>query len=145
MRPLFRPDPLLPAAAMKTYQILQPVATHYRDASCAEVDCVAQARGWRTTVDVATELGARQANYIRLHSGRHFTTTEAGTLVTFEFPAGQRCFTPHKVPLDRPNIFVVRRGDYRDSTVERRHTRAADWVDDFANHQQRLADRLAQG
>lgn len=142
-----RITPLLPAAAMKTYEVVAPLATHYRDGTCQEVDCGANAYGWVTLVDVATDLGRRQANYIRLHSGRTFTATEVGTLVTFSFSAGQKCFAEHKVPLEREQFFRVRGGDWRGDprrigTVLRRPD---DWVDDFANHQQTLADRLQEG
>ncbi|MGH3680777.1 MAG: hypothetical protein ACRDT2_11090, partial [Natronosporangium sp.] len=108
MRPVTRITPKLPPQAMKTYQVARPLPTHWRPASCAEVGCPAHAHGWQTTIDVATELGGRQANYIRLHSGRAFTAAEAGTLVTFTFPPGQTCFRRHQLPLEREPIFAVR-------------------------------------
>jgi hypothetical protein len=148
MRPIFRIDPRLPVGAMKTYAIVAPVTTHFRPASCAEVDCDAYRNGWTTVIDTATDLGGKQANYIRLHAGRHFRATEIGGMVTFTFPPGQSCFRTHQVRLDRPEHFLVRDGDWRGNprgTSPYQHTRAADWVDDFANHQQRLADRLNQG
>src|SRR6476620_8795741 len=95
----FRLPPAMGPEAYKTYEIRSPLATHYRDATCAEVDCEASAYGWRTTVDVGTELGRKQANYIRLLSARSFTVVENGTLVSFTFPAGQACFVEHKVPV----------------------------------------------
>jgi hypothetical protein len=144
-RRLFRITPALPVQAFTTYQVSTPPATHARPATCAEVECQAQANGWRTTVDVGTELGRRQANYIRLQSGRTFTATEAGTLVTFEFPAGQRCFTEHRVSLERPAFYLKRGGDWRGATSPARRMSAQDWVDDFAEHQQGLADHRTKG
>ena len=142
----FRITPAGPVRAYQTYQITAPLATHWRTATCTEVDCDAHLRGWSTTVDVATELGARQATYIRMHAGRAYTVTEAGTLVTFMFPGGQQCFRTHRVPLGRPEIYTVRGGDWRGSTgLVRRHADAQDWVDDFGEHQEQLADRLARG
>lgn len=141
--------PNLPVGAVKTYGIRAPLQTHWRPATCAEVECLAYQRGWRTTVDVRSELGARQAYYIRMHSGRSFEVSEVNELgmVTFTFPAGQKCFQEHRVPLERPQIFVVRGGDWRGNPRGefRRHVRAADWVDDFAEHQDKLADRFTQG
>lgn len=140
--------PGLPAHAVKTYTIAAPPSTHYREASCKEVECAAHAWGWVTNCDVDAPLGAAQANYIRLHSGRRFTFSQAGSLVTFEFPAGQRCFVTHRVPLERPALYVVREGDWRGNprgAPVRRHRNGDDWVDDFGEHQQRLADRFAQG
>lgn len=135
------------AGLYKTYAIAMPIKTHYRDATCAEVECEANLQGWVTTVDVATELGRKQANYIRMASGRAFTPSEAGTLVRFEFPAGQKCFAQHRIALDRPQVFSVRDGDWRGNPrgtapVQRR---PEDWVDDFANHQQKLADKMQEG
>lgn len=141
--------PQLPAQAFKTYQIVAPVSTHFRDATCAEVDCAAYLSGWRTVVDERVDLGQGQAHYIRTESGRRFVEhrDEAGMTV-FEFPAGQKCFRPHKARLDRPEIYVVTGGDWRGNPrglEPRRHANADDWIDDFATHQQTLADRLNQG
>jgi hypothetical protein len=155
-RQLFRIEPKLPAGAMKTYAILRPTSTHFRPATCAEVDCPQYLHGWRTVVDESTDLGARQAHYIRTQSGRSFheqrDRTGVGVLgaVTFTFGPGQMCFrtADHRVPVGRPELFVVREGDWRGNprrTEPRVHKRAADWVDDFANHQDRLATRLGQG
>lgn len=144
----FRIPPKLPAHAMQTHQILQPLSSHFRDATCKEVDCAAFNKGWKTTIDTATELGAQQANYIRLHSGRHFTYEQTGTMVVFTFPAGQECFREHKVPLERPAIFIRKDGDFRGNprgTTAYRHRNADDWVDEFANDLQDLKDRLERG
>lgn len=142
----FRLPPKLPVTAVKSYEILAPKSTHTRVATCAEVECLHSLKGWRTIVDVGTPLGAAQANYIRLHSGRHFTVTEDGSLVTFHFPGGQTCFAQHRVSLERPEIFRVRPGDYRGTTGDIRvHVRPDDWVDDFANHQIKLAKAHERG
>lgn len=141
----FRLPPKLPVQAYQTYAAMRPLGSHTRRATCLEVDCAAQARGWTTQIDTATDLGRRQANYIRLKSGRSFTATEAGTLVTFTFPAGQRCFAEHRVNVDRPTIYLKRGGDWRATTSDPIVMHEDDWVDDFANHQDELADRLARG
>jgi hypothetical protein len=146
-RPLFRAPPGLPAHAMKTYQIASPVQTHTRPAVCAEVECQAYRVGWSTAVDVATELGRKQAQYIRMHSGRAFEVVIVGTVVTFTFPAGQRCFTQHRVPLERPALYVIRDGDWRGNPRQTEPVRVGPdaWVDDFANHQDRLKTVFDQG
>lgn len=110
--------------------------------------CPAQANGWRTIVDERAELGQQQAHYIRAMAGRAFTTArDAAGLTTFTFEAGQACFQPHRVRLDRPEHYLVRGGDYRGNPARqvRRHDNAADWAQDFAEHQARLADRLRRG
>jgi hypothetical protein len=133
---------------MKTYEIKAPVTTHFRIGTCAEAQCRAHVNGWRTAVDESTDLGRGQAHYIRHSSGRKYveSRTEDG-LTAFEFEAGQTCFRQHQVRIERPELFVVREGDWRGNPrgFVRRHNNADDWVDDFANHQATLADRLKEG
>lgn len=134
------PEPVGPPQAYQTYAARRPRATHTRTATCSEVDCQHSARGWKTVIDVSTSLGAEQAKYIRLHCGRHFTHTQAGTVVTFMFPAGQTCFTEHRVPIDRPALYVVRSGTLQsDFGVIRRHRNSDDFLDDIHNHTDRLS------
>jgi hypothetical protein len=161
---MFRLDPVMPPSAYKTYSIRSPISTHYRPASCAEVECDAYAHGWTTTIDISAVLydpatgkdtgftGADQADFIRAQCGRKFTEEMVGlTTVAFRFFPGQRGFAPehdHKVSLERPEHYLVRSGDWRgnprgDGILK--HHSAADWIDDFGEHQQRLAHRLAQG
>lgn len=135
---------LVPAHAMKTYSIVTPISTHFRDGTCEEAGCEAQQFGWRTTVDETSNLGQMQAHYIRKESGRKFTEEKDSLGMTvFTFEAGQKCFKPHKVRIERPEIFRVRDGDHRGNPTGnlRVHTRPEDWVEDFAEHQQRLADQ----
>jgi len=147
----FRITPGLPVQAFKTYALSAPLSTHYRPARCEEVNCPNYAAGWRTVVDVSTDLGQRQAKYITGASGRKFTTNgvpdSTDMLVTFTFPPGQQCFASHTVPLEREPIYVVRDGDWRGNPTGRRrqHVRAADWVDDFASHQAELIKEIEKG
>lgn len=141
---LNRPAPRLAPQFFKTYEVSRPHATHFRKATCAEVDCPNLARGWRSVIDVSTTLGQEQATYIRSHSGRSFSTTEAGTMITFTFPAGQQCFSQHSVPLDREPVFRKLDGDWR-GYGGARVLRAGDWLEDFGEHQERLAEQQARG
>lgn len=147
-----QPNRITPAgdpSAYKTYAISNPVSTHTRSATCEEADCEARRCGWRSTFDVTTELGQQQAAYVRTKSGRTFHVVDDSSattgLVVLEFPAGQDCFAAHRVPLDRPGIFLVRDGDWRTPSVPATPMRPDDWVDDFATHQQRIADQVERG
>lgn len=144
-----RIEPQLPAAAYKTYQIISPKSTHFRPATCAEIDCDMYRYGWKSIIDESTELGKQQAHFIRYDSRRSFTTEKLPNgLTTFTFEAGQQCFQQHQVRLDRPEIYVVRDGDFRGNprgTEPRIHKNAADWQDDFANHQDKLASQIREG
>ena len=143
----FRIPPQGPVQAYKTYELQAPLSTHWRPATCEEVDCDAYRNGWVTKLDVSTELGARQAEYIRMRSGRtfHDVTPLNSALVELMFPAGQRCFRQHRVPLEREPLCIVRGGDWRQQLGQRRVLRADDWVDDFATHQDNLAQQIQKG
>lgn len=144
-----RITPQLPVTAMKTYGLRAPLRSHWRKATCAEVDCESYRNGWMTTVS----NDSRAAYYIRKESGRSFTETSLdGGRVIFTFGPGQTCFASdeHVVRLEREAFYVVREGDWRGNprphtAGNRTHVRAEDWVDDFATHQGRLADRLGRG
>lgn len=144
---MFRIVPQVPAHLYKTYEITSPISTHYRTGTCEEAGCLAHQRGWQTSVDESTDLGQRQAHYIRTMSGRRFTErrTELG-LTAFLFEAGQKCFAEHKVSLERPELYVVRGGDWRGNPRRevRRHSGPDSWLNDFAQHQQTI-DRAVNG
>src|SRR5258708_31547905 len=110
----FRVPPALPAAAMKTYQIAAPLATHWRPASCEEADCLAYLHGWQTSCDETTELGQRQADYIRHDKTRKHAERRAGAgLTVFEVGPGEKCFRPPRGPNTPPERFPGAGGDLR--------------------------------
>jgi hypothetical protein len=143
-----RLDPAMPAGSYKTYQLSAPRSTHFRPATCADVDCEAYLFGWQTTIDESTDLGRRQADYIRHKSARHFIENQDGRLTVFTFEPGQTCFAQHQVRLERPPLFIVRGGDWRGNPrgeQPRYHSRPEFWVEDFADHQAKLAEQLEKG
>jgi hypothetical protein len=140
----FRLDPAGPVGAYKTYAVTSPTDTTVV-AACEHVDCAARRHGWRSLIDETIDLGRRQAAYIRGPARRTYTERPGpGGLTEFLFEPGQRCFAEHRT---RPEIYVVRGGDWRGNPTGeiRQHVRAADWVDDFGEHQQRLADQIERG
>ncbi|MFD8805561.1 hypothetical protein [Streptomyces sp. NPDC059597] len=144
MQTINRLDPALPAGAYQTYSITAPPDTQLRSA-CETANCQAWRYGWESPIDETSELGQQQAAYIRTQAGRTFREmrTEAG-LTVFRFEPGQRCFAEHGT---RPEIYAVRDGDWRGNPTgrARQHTRAADWVEDFGEHQLRLVDQQQKG
>lgn len=145
MREPFRVTPALPVGATKTYTVAQPLATHWRPATCEEVDCANWRNGWKTIVNVSVDLGHRQVAYIRHESGRRFTEHREGAAVVFVFEAGQRCFSQHRVPLERDPLFLVRMGDWRGYGPTRVHKRPGDWVEDFSENLDKVRDRQERG
>lgn len=172
MRPMSRVEPALPASRYQTFQVAAPLATHHRYATCEEVDCPQWRLGWQTLADESTEAGQKVASTVRHMRTRRWTETRtpAGATV-FTFEAGQRCFRcpppevagrrlgslPHLIEkyghvwhrkvLDRQELYLRGPGDHRlyDPRSAYRHARPEDWVDEFATHQDRLADRVGRG
>jgi hypothetical protein len=146
----WRPECRMRPDEMKSYRIIAPYETHFRPATCEEVNCPRYFGLWKVVCDVGTIIGLARAKYLAYQAGRKFEIhREIGSnIVEFIFPPGQRCFEQHRVRIDRPEHFVVADGDWRGNprgTQPRIHTRAADWVDDFANHQDRLITLLQRG
>lgn len=146
-----RVEPKGPVIGYRTFAYRRPLATHWRRATCEEVGCHAYQHGWTSTVDESTDLGMGQAYYIRRDSGRSFREhrTREG-LTVFAFAPGQPCFraADHRVPIiDRPALYVVRDGDWRGNPTNwsRTHTRGEHWVEEWAEHQDRLRAQQQRG
>lgn len=138
---LFRIQPAMGPESYTTYAIQAPRSTHQRKATCAEIECIHYRHGWLTVVDESSELGARQAGYIRATSGRRFEEKSEGGLTHFTFYAGQECFREHYVSLDREPQYVVIGGDWRGNPrgePTRVHRTFDDWANDFGEHQDKL-------
>jgi hypothetical protein len=157
-------QPAGPVQAYTTYQVSAPVATHYRPATCEEVDCDAYRYGWVTVLDESTADGQILAGMLRracrpvdapaVNGTRRYVESrnELGETL-FEFPAGQRCFGWNPTP--KPVTFC--RSTARRTTssgvgtgaphlgVERVHTSAEHWLDDFQANQAALAERIERG
>lgn len=151
--PLNRWAPNLPVDKMKTYGLAAPQATHFRRASCREVDCPNYANGWRSGFDVTDAEQAAAARVIRNQSGRLFTLEElvgpSGRIerVVFTFAPGQDCFLPHRMMLERDPITYVRDGDWRGNESGFKHLfkDPEAWRDDFAEHQESIATLINRG
>lgn len=146
-RPLNRVAPKMAAAQMKTYAIVAPADTHFRPATCEEVDCDAFLKGWQLRKEV---LSPELLHTVET-SGRGYTEMPVREGETWlVFAPGQPCFraATHKIRLGRPELFVVQGGDWRGNplAVETRvHSGADPWVDDFATHQEKLATEGKKG
>lgn len=128
--------------AHRTYGYKQPLQSHFRLASCQEVNCVDLRNGW--SVRLAADM-VDHINFIRSLK-RYYTFTERteNGEVVFDFPpgAGPRCFKwkSHRVRNDRPPLFVVR-GSYIETY---QHERGEDWVEDFQGHLDKVREDFEQ-
>lgn len=131
--------PSMPAHAYTTFQVASP----RRPATCAEVGCGNYLNGWQTVVPEGPQADLARS----LRSQYRFTEArQPGGLVEFVFEAGQECWASHSLPWDGRERFFERGGDWRGNPRgDTREFRPDDWVDKFANHQIRLADRLERG
>lgn len=141
--------PAMPPSAYKTYGAAFPLRTHWRKASCEEVGCEAYLSGWKTLLDEATEQGQYHAATIKSLRGYKYTVLSMPSgLTEYSFPAGQKCFraSTHRIQLARPGRFYVYHGDFRARAgAPRVHHNTADWVEDFAEHQDRLITAIGKG
>ncbi len=123
----------------RTFQIAAPRASHYRAASCEEYGCLDWRHGWEVHLQALTP---DQRAAVEQHGGRyrHRVEDRGPGRTVWVFEAGQSCFrvADHAVPVGRPALFVVRRGDHRWSEVTRVHQRPEDWRDDAAEHLDRI-------
>ncbi len=130
--------------AYKTYAVRTPRTSTER-ISCAVAECERHRTGWRTVLDTALEAHLRVARWVRDESGRRFTWTMVGTVITFDFPPGQTCFQEHRRAV-RPALYVVRDGDHRGNPTGRKvRLTERQWLDDFGEHQEKLAAEQQRG
>lgn len=145
-----RIPPTLPPGAMQTFEVDAPLATHWRAATCEEVECAAWMQGWTTDVpsDHPDEIRMLKAYEKEIRSGGITATTTPEGLMRYSFPAGTPCFRRiyHRLPLERDAIFTVRSGDHRGTDgVICQYNNGAEWVDAFANHQSKISDLVNRG
>jgi len=147
---LFRIQPAMPVQFYTTFRIAIPLRTHWRKATCEEIDCEQYLKGWTTQVDEATELGQQQAYYIRHDRGRKHTEEKTPEgLTSFWFPPGQRCFQAanHQTWNGRPERYIQQSGDWRGNPDGHRieHSGPAPWRDAFGENQEVLSDAHKRG
>lgn len=139
-----RLEPMMPVGGTQTYQILAPRATHWRPASCQEIGCHAWTSGWLTKV----LAGSRDEAILREFRAGMWSRVERGPdgFMHYYFAAGTRCLgaSRHRMRIDRPELFVRRDGDWRWLGEPTQYT-PADWVDHFANHQDKIATIVNRG
>lgn len=149
-------EPAMAPSAYKTYAVVAPLSSHFRPATCAEVDCPHYVNGWGVRIHQLPpedQAALRVATFNR--DGRTYRYSyveremEAGETWLLYKP-GQPCFqaSRHRTRIERPELYVVRDGDHRGNprgTKARLHQNPAHWQEDFAEHQQKLADEIAKG
>lgn len=115
-----RVQPKMAPTAYRSFEVHSPIETHWRDATCKEMECQHYLAGWVSRFDVSTPQGKQWAYAVR-RSGRRYSWEQSGSIVTFRFGPGQACFqSPHKVEVGRPELYIVRDGDWRGNPTGRK-------------------------
>lgn len=140
----------------QTYAIRSPLATHFRKATCEEVDCSAWRNGWTLLIDgLSADL-----YYTATHSGRKYrevliTASEvmaplyptAGRYLVFE--AHQPCFASnsHRVTLERPAFYFVGRHPKQQplQIARARQLNDVDFVDHMQEHLDHIREEIERG
>lgn len=146
-----RLNPVGPTNAYQTYAIRTALSTHYRSATCAEIDCPDYIHGWYLKIEGTPP----DLIYAATHSGRHYTIGELWTKDTGEafqaliFEAGQPCFRAdtHVKSLDRPEFFYRGPGDFRSFSTRKafKFDKPEHFVDSMATDLDRLKSKLERG
>jgi hypothetical protein len=135
----------------KTYSMEAPTSSHWRMATCEEIECREYLAGFVQPVDVSTELGQKQYHFLTHDNERTYSMQRVSmTEFRFVYPPGTPCFrrAMHKTRDGRPSNFLVHDGDWRGNprgTSPRVHQRPIDWIEDFSLHQSSVAERIKRG
>lgn len=150
---LNRIQPSLGPEHMRSYTMSLPLSSHWSKVSCEEYECDDFLHGFALTIDVRTELGQRQHDYLTHDRSRTYSMQRVD-LYTFKFlyPAGTPGFDgpkhDHYLPNGRDPFWLVQGGDWRGNprqTPTRLHTRGEFWVEDFAGNQEAIAQIQKRG
>lgn len=120
------------------HQVTWPKETHWRRATCAEVDCPRYLLGWVTTVAIGSPQHDYIANELK-NKERHAISERVGDeLMQFSYPPGQRCFgANHWRKLDRGPWLTVGSPGLEAGRLERLAMEPERWVENY----NREADR----
>lgn len=126
------------------HRILNPPETHFRPASCAEVDCEHYLNGWRVRVE---GLPPELVHTART-SGRRFEELQVAEGETYlMFEAGQPCFkaATHRTNVGRTPLYVVDTPQDNGRIHRRRHSSSESWTDDFHSHTDAILGAINKG
>ncbi len=147
MRPVQRLQPRTPVQAMQTYRISRPAATHTRPATCEEVECPDFVGGYTVRLPRGDDRIAllREAAAGRVDGLKRSITYEYRERAEQVFVVSGPCLkaTTQRAPIDRPEIYRVRGGDWRANLgLIRKHSRPEHWVEDMQENLDAVRRRI---
>jgi len=130
-----------------TFAIRQPMQTHYRLATCAEVECGAYLGGWQLRVESLTP----ELLHVARNSGKRFKeleVTEGEHYIVYE--PGQPCFNAmkHRISLERPAFFYAGRGHWSrmfSTRTAQQFKKPEHWAEGMAAHLDRIRIEIQKG
>jgi hypothetical protein len=137
----------------RTFKVVAPLKSHWRQVSCEEYECLDYVHGWVTTVDTSTDIGQQQYHFITHDKERKYSYQKVSeTIHVFMYGPGQRPFYDegkhtHYVPVGRDPYYLVHDGDWRGNPTGNKliHRSYRDWVDQFGENQLNLQDIQKRG
>jgi len=120
------------------YQITWNKDTHFRRATCEEVDCTQFLNGWVTNVII----GSPQDQYIRQDKSRKSVAVKVDEAnIEYYYESGQQCFRTHSVKIDRAPFFTVNQPGKETGRLHRANIDFDEWTDRFNEQSYRSTRR----
>ena len=121
------------------YQVTWPKNTHFRRATCQEVDCDQFLKGW---VTIKIQIDSTEDCYIRNDKTRKSVGVrmEDNTMSYF-FEAGQPCFRSHRATSKKPPLLTVNQPGRESARLIRANMDFDEWTDRFNEQSYRSTRR----
>jgi len=144
----FRLDPKMPAHAYTSYTLAAPLASHWRTATCEEVQCERYLNGWQIRKEGLDAQLLHLATHSPQRPYREVQVAPGETWLIYQ--PGLPCFeaSNHRIRVEREAFYYRWPGDHRGLLPGERvyqHQRPDFWVEDFQEHQDKIITAINQG
>jgi hypothetical protein len=138
-----------------SYRAIAPIGSHFRDATCAEVNCDKYVNGWWIALNPKDEthqqtvIDLKERTNLKYKTMQHIDPVNGkpNGFIRYEFYPGQECLQNtinktrynqswHKVSLERPVITIKKE---HNRYVKKEHSQ---WVDEMDDHLHELKKEI---
>ena len=121
-----------------TYQISWNRDTHFRVATCDEVDCPHFINGWVTRV----VIGSPQDHYIKQDTSRKSIGVKIDdATIEYYYESGQKCFRQHQTKVERAPFLTIDQVGKESGRLIRNNIDFDEWTDRFNEQSYRATRR----